>query len=59
MITSISFDHMQYLGNTIEETAGEKAGIVVPGVPVIYERKRSKGGKGHQRTGTGAEQSML
>lgn len=37
VITSISFDHMQYLGNTIEEIAGEKAGIIVPGVPVIYD----------------------
>ena len=37
VITSISFDHMQYLGNTIEAIAGEKAGIIVPGVPVIYD----------------------
>lgn len=37
VITSISFDHMQYLGNTIAEIAGEKAGILVPGVPVIYD----------------------
>ena len=36
IITSIGMDHMQYLGNTIEEIAGEKAGIIVPGVPVIY-----------------------
>lgn len=37
VITSISFDHMQYLGNTIEAIAGEKAGIIVSGVPVIYD----------------------
>ncbi|MDO4338227.1 MAG: folylpolyglutamate synthase/dihydrofolate synthase family protein [Eubacteriales bacterium] len=37
VITSISFDHMQYLGDTIEKIAGEKAGIIVPGVPVIYD----------------------
>ena len=36
VITSISLDHMQYLGNTVSEIAGEKAGIMVPGVPVIY-----------------------
>ncbi len=36
IITSIGFDHMQYLGNTIEEIAGEKAGIIKPGVPVVY-----------------------
>ena len=37
VIASISVDHTQYLGNTIEEIAGEKAGIIVPGVPVIYD----------------------
>lgn len=37
VITSISLDHMQFLGNTIEEIAGEKAGIIVPEVPVIYD----------------------
>ena len=37
VITSISRDHMQYLGNTVEEIAGEKAGILIPGVPVIYD----------------------
>ncbi|MBD3316888.1 MAG: hypothetical protein GF344_13960 [Chitinivibrionales bacterium] len=31
-ITRISFDHCQYLGNTIEEIAAEKLGIVKPGV---------------------------
>lgn len=36
-VITISFDHMQYLGNTIAEIAGEKAGIIVPGVPVIYD----------------------
>jgi dihydrofolate synthase / folylpolyglutamate synthase len=34
-ITSIGFDHQQYLGNTLAEIAGEKAGIVKPGVPVV------------------------
>jgi dihydrofolate synthase/folylpolyglutamate synthase len=35
VITSISFDHMRQLGNTLEAIATEKAGIVKPGVPVI------------------------
>ena len=34
-ITSISFDHMHQLGNTLGAIAGEKAGIIKPGVPVI------------------------
>lgn len=37
IITSISIDHVQYLGNTITAIAGEKAGIIKPGVPVIYD----------------------
>ena len=35
IITNIGFDHMQFLGNTIEEIAFEKAGIIKPGVPVV------------------------
>lgn len=34
-ITPISFDHQQYLGETLEEIAGEKAGIIKTGIPVI------------------------
>lgn len=37
VITSISLDHMQYLGDTVEQIAWEKAGIIKPGVPVIYD----------------------
>ncbi|MEI3411838.1 MAG: folylpolyglutamate synthase/dihydrofolate synthase family protein [Blautia sp.] len=37
VITSISLDHMQYLGDTVSKIAGEKAGIIVPNVPVIYD----------------------
>jgi dihydrofolate synthase / folylpolyglutamate synthase len=35
VITSISFDHMQQLGHTLAAIAGEKAGIIKPGVPVV------------------------
>lgn len=37
VITSISLDHTEYLGNTVEAIAGEKAGIIKEGVPVIYD----------------------
>ena len=37
VITSISLDHMEILGDTIEKVAFEKAGIIKPGVPVIYD----------------------
>lgn len=36
VITSIGMDHMQYLGDTIEKIAYEKAGIIKSGVPVVY-----------------------
>ncbi len=35
VITSISYDHMQILGNTLAEIAGEKAGIIKTGIPII------------------------
>ncbi len=35
VITPVSLDHQQYLGDTVELIAGEKAGIVKRGVPVI------------------------
>ena len=35
VITSIGLDHMEYLGDTVEQIAGEKAGIIKPGVPVV------------------------
>lgn len=36
IITSIGFDHMEYLGNTISDIASEKAGIIKEGVPVVF-----------------------
>ncbi len=35
VITNIQFDHQQWLGDTLEKIATEKAGIIKPGVPVI------------------------
>ena len=35
VVTSISLDHQQYLGNTIRKIAAEKAGIIKKGVPAI------------------------
>ena len=35
VITSISMDHEAYLGNTLAAVAGEKAGIIKAGVPVV------------------------
>ena len=35
IITNISFDHVQFLGNTLPAIAREKAGIIKPGIPVV------------------------
>ena len=35
VITNIGWDHMDFLGQTLEAIAGEKAGIIKPGVPVV------------------------
>src|SRR5215471_4988191 len=39
-ITPISIDHVSFLGNTLAAIAGEKAGILKPGVPCIFARQR-------------------
>ena len=35
IITNISFDHIQFLGDTLAKIASEKAGIIKPGIPVV------------------------
>ena len=35
VITNISFDHIQFLGDTLAKIAAEKAGIIKPGIPVV------------------------
>lgn len=42
VITNISLDHMNMLGNTLEEIAGEKAGIIKQGIPVIIGETQSE-----------------
>lgn len=37
VITSISLDHMEYLGGTVTQIAGEKAGILKKNMPVVYD----------------------
>ena len=35
IITNISLDHTQFLGHTLAQIAGEKAGIIKPGIPIV------------------------
>lgn len=55
VITEIGFDHMQYLGNTLVEIAGEKAGIIKPGTPVVYLDKREETSRVIEQTAAGLE----
>ena len=41
VITSISKDHMEFLGQTLEEIAAHKAGIIKPGIPVVTMEQES------------------
>lgn len=43
VITNISFDHVQFLGNTLPKIASEKAGIIKPGVPVCIGEAEDEG----------------
>lgn len=42
IITSISYDHMQYLGNTITDIAFEKSGIIKKNLPVVLYSQSKK-----------------
>ena len=42
ILTSIGYDHMEYLGGTLSEIAAEKAGILREGVPVVYPDRQEQ-----------------
>ena len=42
VITSLSLDHTLVLGDTLAEIAGEKAGIIKPGVPVVTSPQKDE-----------------
>ncbi|WP_028030071.1 bifunctional folylpolyglutamate synthase/dihydrofolate synthase [Gemmobacter nectariphilus] len=43
VITPVSLDHQQFLGETVREIAGEKAGILKPGVPCVVGPQTAEG----------------
>lgn len=45
VITSISLEHTEILGHTIPEIAAEKAGILKPGVPIVYTNRDPEAAK--------------
>ena len=42
LITNISFDHTQFLGNSLAEIAGEKAGIIKENTPVVISQSQEE-----------------
>lgn len=42
VISSVSFDHSDHLGDTLEKIAAEKAGVLKPGVPVVVGRMEER-----------------
>jgi dihydrofolate synthase/folylpolyglutamate synthase len=42
VVTPVDFDHEAYLGKSLESIAGEKAGILKPGVPAVFARQRAE-----------------
>jgi dihydrofolate synthase/folylpolyglutamate synthase len=42
VITSISYDHSEFLGDTLANIAGEKAGIIKPGVPLVLSPQKEE-----------------
>lgn len=42
VLTAISMDHVEYLGNTLGEIAGHKAGIIKPGIPVVSYKQEAE-----------------
>src|SRR5580692_7606420 len=40
VVTPVDFDHEAYLGKSLESIAGEKAGILKPGVPAVFAAQR-------------------
>jgi dihydrofolate synthase/folylpolyglutamate synthase len=42
VITSLSFDHSEFLGDTLAKIATEKAGIIKPGIPVVISPQKEE-----------------
>lgn len=53
LITSIGLDHTEILGDTLAQIAGEKAGIIKKGVPVIYDASEPEASAVIERTAAG------
>jgi dihydrofolate synthase/folylpolyglutamate synthase len=58
-ITSVAWDHADYLGHTLAAIAGEKAGIAKPGIPLVLGRLGPEAGRIVRRTAEVAGAPLL
>ena len=54
VITPIDYDHQIFLGDTIQQIAAEKAGILKPGVPAVFAEQRPEAEAVSSREGPSA-----
>jgi dihydrofolate synthase/folylpolyglutamate synthase len=59
VITSIGYDHMEFLGNTLESIATEKAGIIKHGRPVVLGRLPSEAEAVIRRVAIGCDAPVI
>lgn len=58
VITNIGYEHMQWLGNTLDQIASEKAGIIKPRVPVVTAARPQEGLEVIARTAQGHQSPL-
>ena len=58
-ITSLSYDHMAVLGDTLAKIAGEKAGIIKPGVPVVSSPQKDEALEVLERVANSKESTLI
>jgi dihydrofolate synthase/folylpolyglutamate synthase len=59
VITNISYDHMNLLGNTLTAIAGEKAGIIKPNVPVVIGEHNPETAAVFEQKAAGAHSTLI
>ncbi len=59
VITSLSYDHMNVLGDTLAQIAGEKAGIIKPGRPVVIAPQKEEARQVLERVATERQSPLV
>ncbi len=59
LITNISYDHQQWLGDSLTEIAGEKAGIIKEGIPVVIGENQPEVFDRFRQTASGKNATLV